>query len=104
MHLGGTWPTAVAGRRRGWCWTRSATRTRSGPGRSARRRTGVCARRCSSRALLWPVELGREESRRALEDLVRPAQLGILAAQPLQFRGLVGADTGPLPAVNLGLA
>src|SRR3954468_22399743 len=95
---------AGVGRRRGRCWTRSATRTRSEPGRSARRRTGACARRCRSRALLWPVELGREESRRALEDLVRAAQLGVLPAQPLQLGGLVGADPGALAGVDLGLA
>nr|WP_301175515.1 hypothetical protein [Actinomadura geliboluensis] len=29
---------------------------------------------------LWPVELGREETRSGLEDLVRPPQLGVLPA------------------------
>ena len=31
---------------------------------------------------VWPVELGREESRGRLQDLVRPPQLSVLLPQP----------------------
>jgi hypothetical protein len=54
--------------------------------------------------LLWPVELGREESRRALEDFIRPSQLSVLPAQPLELSGLVGVCPGVPPGINLGLA
>jgi hypothetical protein len=37
---------------------------------------------------LWAVELRREESRRRLEDLIRPAQLGAL-----RFSRLISADS-----------
>jgi hypothetical protein len=37
---------------------------------------------------LWVVELRREDSRRRLEDLIRPAQLGVL-----RFSRLISADS-----------
>jgi hypothetical protein len=37
---------------------------------------------------LWAVEFRREESRRRLEDLIRPAQLGVL-----RFSRLISADS-----------
>src|SRR5690606_38539841 len=60
--------------------------------------------RCRSRSTLWPVEFGREENRCALEDRVGALQLGVLPLQPLQLSRLLGADTGPLAAIDLSLA
>jgi hypothetical protein len=37
---------------------------------------------------LWAVELRREESRRRLEDVIRPAQLGVL-----RFSRLISTDS-----------
>src|SRR5512143_3132208 len=51
-----------------------------------------------------PVELGREETRRGLEDLVRPAQLGNLTLESLQLRRLLRCGARPCTAVDLGLA
>jgi menaquinone-specific isochorismate synthase len=46
---------------------------------------------------LWAVELRREESRRRLEDLIGPAQLGVLPLQPLDLvvpRVVIGRRDG----------
>src|SRR5690349_3016054 len=51
-----------------------------------------------------PVELGREETRRRLKDLIRPAQLGDLPLEPLQVRRLLTRRTGSGTDVDLGLA
>src|SRR6516164_2295776 len=53
---------------------------------------------------LWAVELRREESRRRLEDLIRPAQLGVLPPQPPDLRRLLSRHAGPGARVHLGLA
>ena len=53
------------------------------PCRSARPRSGRGGRRCR-RTSSQAVELGREESRRRLQDLIDPAQLTILALEPLE--------------------
>ena len=37
---------------------------------------------------MWPVELGREETRRGVEDLICLLQLGVLLLQRLDLRGL----------------
>ena len=55
-------------------------------------------------ARLATVELGREESRRGLQDLVGPAQLSVLPTQPLQLGRLLTAHARALPGVDLGLA
>ena len=54
--------------------------------------------------MLWPVELGREENRRCLENLIRAAQLGVLPLQPPDLGMLLTGQTGPCPGVHLGLA
>ena len=60
--------------------------------------------RCSSMnatSAVWPVELGREESRRGLEDLVRPLELGDLLLQRLDLRGFLRCRPGPGAGVDL---
>ena len=57
--------------------TNTSTGRTATPRRSARPRNDHDARRCR-RSSLPAVELGREETRRALENLVRPAQLPVL--------------------------
>jgi hypothetical protein len=52
----------------------------------------------------WPVELGREESRRGFQDRVRAPQLGVLPLQPLQLRRLLRCGPRPRPGIDLGLA
>lgn len=52
---------------------------------------------------LWPVELGREESRSCFQDFVGPAQLGVLAAKPLELGRLLAADSRSGPGVDLGM-
>ena len=54
--------------------------------------------------MLWPVELGREENRRRLEDLIRAAQLSVLPLQPPDLGMLLAGQTGPCPSVHFGLA
>jgi len=46
---------------------------------------------------------GREESRRALEDLVGPSQLAVLPLQLDQPPALLGGQPWPLTLVDLGL-
>src|ERR1035438_1698949 len=53
---------------------------------------------------MWPAGLGREENRRRLEDLIGPAQLGVLPFQPADLRGLLAGPPRPPPGVDLGLA
>src|SRR5438045_3570243 len=53
--------------------------------------------------MLWPVELGREENRRRLEDFIGPAQLSVLPLQPLDLGMLLTGQTGPRSRVHLGL-
>ena len=56
---------------------------------------------------MWPqvsaVELRREESRRALEDLVGPAQLEVLTLELAEACPLVGGETGRRAVVDLEL-
>ena len=40
--------------------------------------------------MLWPVELGREESRRCLQDRIGPSQFSVLSPQAFQLSGLFG--------------
>src|SRR5690606_14468819 len=57
----------------------------------------VCSsdlRRCSRRSALWAVELRREESRRGLEDRVRPTQLLHLLLEGLDPRGVLTRRAG----------
>src|SRR4051794_7499133 len=75
-----------------------------GPGRSARPRTPRGAPRCTWSSPRRAVELRREESRCALQDLVGPPELPVL---PLQLRDALTvrrARAGPLATVDLGLA
>src|SRR6185312_620777 len=67
-------------------------------------RSGSCARQQISRALVWPVELGREESRRGLQDFVRPLQFGVLTLEPADLRGLLATGSRPGAGVDLRLA
>jgi hypothetical protein len=53
--------------------------------------------------MLWAVELRREESRRGLQDLVRPSELFVLSLEPLELRALFGRETVASAAVDLGL-
>jgi hypothetical protein len=57
---------------------------KSGPGRSARRRPYARARRCRSRALRWPAELGREEADADFR-ISFARQLGVLLTWPLEL-------------------
>src|SRR5690606_21313654 len=66
----------------------------AGPCRWARLRTGHGGRRCSRRSALWAVELRREESRRGLEDRVRPTQLLHLLLEGLDPRGVLTRRAG----------
>src|SRR5215204_6460232 len=50
------------------------------------------------------VELPREESRRRLEDLIRAAQLTVLALELLDPLGLRARHPSALPAIGLGPA
>lgn len=54
-------------------------------------------RGCSRRPGASTVELGREEDRRAFEDLVGPSQLAVIPLQPAQPLTLVDCQTGPVP-------
>src|SRR6266487_2966426 len=54
--------------------------------------------------MLWPVELGREENRRRLEDLIGPPQLGVLPLQPPDLGMLLTRQTRPRPGIHLSLA
>jgi hypothetical protein len=55
------------------------------------------------RGVLWPVEFGREESRRDFQDSIGALEFCVLPLQPLQLDGLLGAHPGPHPAVDLSL-
>src|SRR4051812_19570292 len=72
--------------------------------RSARPRTRPCVRRCSGWSAGGAVELRREESRRAPQNGVRPAQLTNLALELGKPARLVGggARTGSLIDLGLG--
>src|SRR6478609_8927844 len=50
---------------------------------------------------MWPVEFGREESRRRFEYLVRPPQFGILPLEPLDLSVLVARQARPVSGVDL---
>lgn len=50
--------------------------------------------------MLWPVELGREENRRRLEDLSGPPQLSVLPLQPPDLGMLLARQTRPPPGVT----
>src|SRR5262245_54859680 len=54
--------------------------------------------------MLWPAELGREENRRRLENLIGAAQLGVLPLQPPDLRVLLARQARPRPGVHLRLA
>ncbi len=55
-------------------------------------------------SLLWAVELRREESRGALEHLIRPLQLEVLALQPLEALTIIGGQPCSGAGVDLGPA
>src|SRR5947207_842580 len=81
-------------------WTgRPATRCRS-----ARPRSAPSAPRRTRSSSGARVELPREESRRRLEDLVGSAEFPVLSLELGDARSLFGAEPGPVPAVDLGLA
>lgn len=50
---------------------------------------------------MWAVELHREESRRAAQDRIRPAQLLDLTIQLGQPGHIIGCRSGPGTAINL---
>src|SRR5665647_3503297 len=52
----------------------------------------------------WPVELGRKENRRRLQDRVRALEFGVLPFQPLDLSRLLTAEPGPRPLIDLVLA
>src|SRR5882757_2896423 len=52
----------------------------------------------------WPAELGREENRGRLKDLVGPPQLRDLTFETLDLSVLLAAHPDPLPGVDLSLA
>ena len=54
--------------------------------------------------MLWPVELGREESRRCLQNRIGPSQFSVLSPQAFQLSGLFGRDPGTRAGINLDLA
>jgi len=54
--------------------------------------------------VLWPVELGREESRRCLQNRVGPSQFSVLAFQPFEFSGFLGRRSHTRTGIDLGLA
>ena len=58
---------------------------------------GPDVRRRTSRLVLWPVELGREESRRRLQNCVGSLQFCVLPPQPLQLRRLLGVVPARAP-------
>ena len=97
-HRSAIWPTVVGPWRRRRCSGRSA-----GPCRSARPRTGPCERRCTPRSPLWAVELRRKESRRTVQDRVRPAQLAVLALRLDQTLRVTRRGPRPVTGVDLGL-
>src|SRR4030095_3244839 len=80
------------------------TGRRAAPCRSARPRTGPCARGCRRSSVGSAVELRREESRRGLEDLIRPAQLPDLPLQLVEARALFAGQAKPQTVVDLGAA
>src|ERR671936_889270 len=57
-----------------------------------------------TRTAVAAVELRREESRGRLEDLIGPAQLGVLLLQRLDFGAFLAADPRPLTGVHLHAA
>src|SRR5665213_2423766 len=73
-------------------------------GRSARPRTSPGARRCSGSLAGAAVELRPEESRRALQDLVGPAELLVLPFEIAHPNPFLGRQAGPGALVDLGLA
>src|SRR5690348_12103548 len=75
-----------------------------GSGRSARPRTSSDARRCSGSSRRSAVELRPEENRRALQDLVRPAELAVLPFELLDPLALGRRQAAPGAGINLGLA
>src|SRR3954451_24625893 len=52
---------------------------------------------------MWAVELRRGESRRALEDLIRPTQLAVLPLKLGQSGPLVGRQTRRVAGVDASL-
>src|SRR6266550_1642855 len=85
-------------------WPRSRSwSAHPGPGRWARPRSGPGLRRSSGSPRPGTVELGREKRARRLEDLIRPAQLTILAFQLDDPLPLGRWHAGPLATVDLGL-
>jgi hypothetical protein len=50
------------------------------------------------------LELGREESRRRLQNLVRAAQLPVLALELLEPLALIRREARPVPLVDLDAA
>src|SRR5262249_47000884 len=83
-----------------WRRSRSVGRTAT-PRRSARPRSGRGACRCRRSLPCSTVELGREEKRRRLQDLVRPTQLSILTLELLPPRPPVGGDPRPPALIDL---
>src|SRR5581483_8500565 len=92
-------PTRAAASPRSRCSEPPATRCRW-----ARLRTRRGARRCNAPSLLWAVELRREESRRRLQDRVRPTQLPVLLLERLDPLRLRRGRPRAQPIVNVGLA
>src|SRR6476646_12078030 len=54
--------------------------------------------------MLWPVELGREESRCRLQNRVGPSQFSVLAFQPFEVSGFLGRRPRTRTGIDLPLA
>ena len=80
---------------RRWRGGSRRTPTRPGPGRSARRRSGRGAHRCSGSPRSVLVELLREKHRRGFQDLVRATQLEVLRAQLADLLTLRASSADP---------
>ena len=74
------------------------------PCRSARPPIGPCGTRCSELPLRSTVELGREENRSVLQNLVGPAKVPVFLLGFLHALGLVGRETRSMTSVDLGPA
>ena len=69
--------------------------------RSARLPIAHVVSRCSELPLRSTVELGREENRGVLQDLVRTPQIAVLTLEGLQTGTLVGGGTDTSAVVDL---
>src|ERR1022692_2517021 len=84
-----------------WRRSRSGKRTATWC-RSARLPIDSFENRCSGLLLRSTVELGREENRGVLQDLVGPTELFDLLLEVLQLLALVGGEPWPHPVIDLG--